>query len=98
MFELAPQAAEHDREQRYPQAQVAKLRELGLLGFSVPEDDGGTGLDNLAYAIAMEEISRSCASTGVIVSVNYSPYCDPVLKHANAAQKEIGIGISTAIA
>lgn len=49
---------------------VKKLGELGLLCVNVPESDGGTGLDYLAYAIAMEEISRGCASTGCIMSVN----------------------------
>ena len=46
------------------------LGELGLLAVDVSEEDGGTGLDYLAYAIAMEEISRGCASTGAIMSVN----------------------------
>ncbi len=86
--ELAPKAAECDREHRYPKEQVQKLVELGLMGVAVPEEWGGTGLDNLAYAIAMEEISRGCASTGVIMSVNNSLYCDPVSKYATDAQKE----------
>ena len=50
--------------------QVKKLGELGMLCMNVPEAEGGTGLDYLAYAIAMEEISRGCASTGCIMSVN----------------------------
>ena len=50
--------------------QVKKLGELGLLCMDIPEEEGGTGLDYLAYAIAMEEISRGCASTGCIMSVN----------------------------
>ena len=49
---------------------VKQIGELGLLCVDVPEDHGGTGLDYLAYAIAMEEISRGCASTGVVMSVN----------------------------
>lgn len=52
------------------------MGELGLLAMDVPEKYGGAGLDYLAYAIAMEEISRGCASTGVIMSVNnVSPPC-----------------------
>jgi butyryl-CoA dehydrogenase len=86
--ELAPQAAHVDREHRFPREQVMKLRELGLMGVAVPEDEGGTGLDNLAYAIAIEEVSRGCASTGVIMSVNNSLYCDPVVKYANTEQKK----------
>lgn len=86
--ELAPIAAELDREHKFPAEQVKKLAELGLMGVAVPESEGGAGLDNLAYAIAMEEVSRGCASTGVIMSVNNSLYCDPVLRFANDEQKK----------
>jgi butyryl-CoA dehydrogenase len=85
---LAPLAAKHDREHLFPAEQVKKLVELGFMGIAVSEDDGGSGLDNLAYAIAMEEVSRGCASTGVIMSVNNSLYCDPVKKFATAEQKK----------
>lgn len=53
-----------------PGAQVKEIAEMGLLSVEVPEKYGGSGLDCLAYAIAMEEVSRGCASTGVIMSVN----------------------------
>jgi butyryl-CoA dehydrogenase len=86
--ELAPKAAEHDQKHIYPAEQVKKLAEMGLMGVAVPEEEGGSGLDNLAYAIGMEEISRGCASTGVIMSVNNSLYCDPVFKFANDEQKK----------
>jgi len=86
--DLAPRAAHVDKEHLFPKEQVQKLTELGLMGVAVPEEEGGTGLDNLAYAIAMEEVSRGCASTGVIMSVNNSLYCDPVMKFANAKQKK----------
>jgi butyryl-CoA dehydrogenase len=86
--ELKPLAAKHDREHLYPKEQVKKLTELGFMGIAVPEGDGGSGLDNLAYAIAMEEVSRGCASTGVVMSVNNSLYCDPVSKNATAEQKK----------
>ncbi|MDP2344823.1 MAG: acyl-CoA dehydrogenase [Deltaproteobacteria bacterium] len=85
---LAPNAAKHDREHLYPSAQVAALAKLGFMGIAIKEDDGGSGFDNLAYAIAMEEVSRGCASTGVVMSVNNSLYCDPVSKFANAEQKK----------
>lgn len=55
--------------------QVKKLGDLGLLCVDVPESDGGTGLDYLAYAVALEEISRGCASTGCIMSVNNVSVC-----------------------
>jgi butyryl-CoA dehydrogenase len=86
--ELKPVAAELDRSHRYPENEVKKLTELGLMGVAVEEKWGGSGLDVLAYAIAMEEVSRGCASTGVVMSVNNSLYCDPVSKFATDAQKE----------
>jgi len=87
--DLAPKAAKHDQEHLFPKEQVAKLTELGLMGVAVDEKWGGSALDNLAYAVAMEEVSRGCASTGVIMSVNNSLYCDPVNKFATDAQKEV---------
>lgn len=78
--ELVPNAALFDREHRYPKEQIQMLGELGLMGVFVPEEAGGAGLDVLAYAIAMEEISRGCASSGVVMSVNNSLYCDPINK------------------
>lgn len=56
--ELKPIAAKIDREHLYPAEQIRKMGELGLMAVAVPEEYGGTGLDYLAYAIAMEEISR----------------------------------------
>ncbi|KAJ0411558.1 hypothetical protein ATCC90586_001153 [Pythium insidiosum] len=85
---LSPIAGELDREHRFPAQQVKELGEMGLMGVAVDEEYGGAGLDYLAYAIAMEEISRGCASTGVIMSVNNSLYCAPVEKFATPEQKE----------
>lgn len=86
--ELKPVAGDLDREHRYPKEIVARLAELGLMGVAIPEEEGGAGLDTLAYAIAMEEISRGCASTGVVMSVNNSLYCDPVLKFGSPEQRK----------
>lgn len=85
---LAPQAGQWDREHRYPAEAVAQMAELGLMGVAVPEADGGSGADHVSYVIAMEEISRGCASCGVIMSVNNSLYCDPVRRYATPEQKE----------
>jgi butyryl-CoA dehydrogenase len=85
--QLKPIAGELDREHRFPAEQIAQMGELGLMGIAVPDDYGGTGMDPLAYALAMEEISAGCASTGVIMSVNNSLYCDPVLKFGTEEQK-----------
>lgn len=86
--ELMPIAAKIDKEHMYPKEQVKKLGELGLMGITVPESIGGTGLDNLAYAIAMEEISRGCASCGVVMSAHNSLYLSPILNYGNKEQKE----------
>merc|ERR1711973_524624 len=86
--ELKPNAAKFDREHLFPQDQVRMMGELGLMGIVVPEELGGTGLDYLAYAIAMEEISRGCASAGVIMSVNNSLYIGPILKMGTEEQKK----------
>jgi butyryl-CoA dehydrogenase len=85
---LAPIAGELDREHRFPAQQVKELAEMGLLGVAVSEEFGGAGLDYLAYAIAMEEISRGCASTGVIMSAHNSLYCAPLEKFGTQEQKE----------
>ncbi|XP_046645911.1 short-chain specific acyl-CoA dehydrogenase, mitochondrial-like [Daphnia pulicaria] len=86
--ELKPNAARFDKEHLYPKEQILKMGELGLMGIVVPEDFGGAGLDYLAYAVAMEEISRGCASAGVIMSAHNSLYLGPLLKYGNDQQKK----------
>lgn len=86
--ELIPEAAKIDKEHLYPADKILKMGELGLMAISVSEEFGGTGLDYLAYAIAMEEISRGCASCGVIMSVNNSLYLGPIMSFGNQQQKE----------
>jgi butyryl-CoA dehydrogenase len=85
--EVLPKAHEIDAEHRHPTELVSRMAELGLLGVAVPETYGGAGLDNIAYTLAMEEISRACASTGVIMSVNNSLVCDPIHKFGTEEQK-----------
>ena len=84
---VEPIAAELDKQGRWPSELIEHMAELGLLGMMVPDQWGGTGLDCVSYVLAMEEISRACASTGVIMSVNNSLYCEPVLKWGTDAQK-----------
>jgi butyryl-CoA dehydrogenase len=86
--EVLPKAAEIDREHRHPTELVKRMAELGFLGIAVPDQYGGAGLDNVSYAIAMEEVSRACASTGVIMSVNNSLVCDPIYRFGTEAQKQ----------
>merc|ERR1719290_289258 len=61
--ELWPIAGAIDKSQEYPEAAILKMGELGLMGIDIPEDLGGTGLDALAYAVSLTEISRGCASS-----------------------------------
>ncbi len=85
--ELRPNARKWDLDHVFPADAVKKLGEMGLLGVAVPAELGGAGMDNVSYALAMEEISRGCAGTGVIMSVNNSLYCDPVMKFGTDEQK-----------
>src|SRR5439155_10406741 len=86
--ELKQNAKRCDREHKYPADAVKKAFELGLAGVAVPSEWGGAGMDNVAYALAIEEISRVCASVGVTLSVNNSLYCDPVLRYGTDRQKQ----------
>jgi len=86
--EVLPKAAEIDREHRFPAELVRRMAELGFLGIAVPEEYGGAGLDYVTYVLVMEEVSRGCASTGVIMSVNNSLVCDPITKFGTEAQKQ----------
>ncbi|GAO04135.1 acyl-CoA dehydrogenase [Anaeromyxobacter sp. PSR-1] len=86
--ELRPNARRWDRDHEFPAAAVKQLGEMGLMGVAVPAEWGGAGMDNVSYALAMEEISRGCAGTGVIMSVSNSLYCDPVLKYGTDAQRK----------
>lgn len=86
--EIQPKAAELDETGRFPMEIIQKLSSMGFMGMMVPENYGGAGLDALSYSIAMEEISAGCASTGVIMSVNNSLVCAPLLAFANEEQKK----------
>jgi butyryl-CoA dehydrogenase len=86
--EVRPIAAELDATGKFPYELVKKCAELNLMGVSVPEEWGGGGMDTISYCIAIEEISKCCASTGVILSVNNSLVCDPLIAFATEEQKE----------
>jgi butyryl-CoA dehydrogenase len=70
--EVTPVAAELDRDHRFPYELLPKLAEMNLMGMPYPEKEGGAGADYVSYVIAIEEISRACASTGIIVSAHTS--------------------------
>ncbi|MCU1241082.1 MAG: bcd2 [Candidatus Acidoferrum typicum] len=86
--EVKPLAKELDETGRFPRETFKKAAELGLTGIALPEDEGGAGFDHVAYSIVIEEISRCCASTGVILSVQNSLYCDPIHRFGSEEQKE----------
>lgn len=86
--EVRPHAKELDETGHFPREIFRKAAELGLTGIALPENEGGAGFDHVAYSIVIEEISRCCASTGVILSVQNSLYCDPIHRFGTAEQKE----------
>jgi alkylation response protein AidB-like acyl-CoA dehydrogenase len=81
---IAPQAAQWDREHRFPAEIFAELGELGLMGVCVPADQGGAGADFLAYVLVLEELSRADAGVGVTVAVHTSACTLPLLAHGSA--------------
>ncbi|HZS71965.1 MAG TPA: acyl-CoA dehydrogenase [Candidatus Acidoferrum sp.] len=86
--EVRPRARELDETGRFPRDLFAKAAELGLTGVALPESEGGAGFDHIAYTIVIEEVSRCCASTGVILSVQNSLYCDPIHRYGTPEQKQ----------
>jgi len=86
--EIAPIAAELDEKGEYPTKILEKMAKLGLLGIIIPNEYGGAGLDTISYATVIEEISRKCASTGVITSVHNSLVAWPIMKYGTDEQKK----------
>ncbi|MDM5228139.1 acyl-CoA dehydrogenase [Cytobacillus sp. NJ13] len=86
--EVAPTAAERDEEERFDREIFDKMAELGLTGIPWPEEYGGIGSDYLAYCIAVEELSRVCASTGVTLSAHTSLAGWPIFKFGSEEQKQ----------
>jgi alkylation response protein AidB-like acyl-CoA dehydrogenase len=86
--EVAPVVEEHERERRFPTDIVRRIGELGWLGIPIPEDEGGAGLDTLAYAIAIEEIGRVWGSLGLIVAAHTSLGCGPIHLVGTEEQKQ----------
>jgi len=86
--EVRPLAKELDETGHFPRELFRKAAELGLTGVAFPESEGGAGFDHIAYTIVIEEISRCCASTGVILSVQNSLFCDPIHRYGTDEQKK----------
>ncbi len=85
--EVAPLAAKIDHDGEIPKDLVNKLYENGFMGSYIPEEFGGAGMDYTSYAIIVEEISRGCASTGVLISAHTSLCMWPILKYGSTEQK-----------
>lgn len=86
--EVKPIAAEVDDSERFPIETVEKMAKLGIMGIPVPKEYGGAGGNNEMYAMAVEELSRVCATTGVIVSAHTSLCIAPILEHGTEEQKQ----------
>ena len=85
---LAPRAPQYDRTCEFPWDNMKEMAELGLLGVSVPDTYGGAGMDTIAYTIVIEEVSRACASTGVITAVQNGLVNSPLMRFGTEAQKQ----------
>jgi len=85
--EIKPRAAEFDETHEHPADIIRQLGDLKMLGVAVPEEYGGGGMDHVSYVLAMIEISKACAATGSIMSVNNSLYCYPLLAFGNEGQR-----------
>ena len=86
--EVKPIAAETDKTSTYPRENIEKLFDLGVMGMVVPEEFGGAGADDLSSAIAIEELSKQCASTGDILATHNGLCCGPIIANGTPAQKE----------
>lgn len=84
---IAPEASENERNHRFPSEIIREAGELGLMGIAYPQEYGGAGMDFVSYFLAIEEISRWCASTGVIISAHSSLVCDPIYRFGTEEQK-----------
>ncbi len=85
--EVAPLAAEIDECERFPEETTAKMGKLGIMGIPVPREYGGAGGNNVMYSIAVEELSRVCGTTGVVVSAHTSLCVAPILENGTEEQK-----------
>jgi butyryl-CoA dehydrogenase len=85
--EVKPQAHQLDRDAVYPIELIRRLGELGFMGMCIPPEFGGAGTDLVSYAIAMEEIAKAWASLSVVMSVNNSLVCSPILRFGTVDQK-----------
>ena len=86
--EVKPLAQDVDEEERFPKETVEKMAKFGFMGIPVPKEYGGQGCDILTYAMCVEELSKVCGTTGVIVSAHTSLCCDPIMTYGTEEQKQ----------
>jgi butyryl-CoA dehydrogenase len=86
--EIKPIAAEIDEQERFPVETVEKMGKLGIMGIPIPKEYGGQGSTNQIYSMAVEEISRVCGTTGVVVSAHTSLCADPIMNYGTEEQKQ----------
>ena len=85
--ELQPLAIQIDEQHYIPDQLVEKMRQMGLLGSYISETYGGAGLDFLSYVIVVEEVSKACGSSGILISAHTSLACDPINQFGTDEQK-----------
>ena len=86
--EVKPLAQEVDEQERFPAETVKKMAKLGMMGIYLPREYGGSGADVLSYVMAVEELSKVCGTTGVIVSAHTSLCCAPIFENGTEEQKQ----------
>lgn len=86
--EVKPVAQEVDEKEEFPKENADKMRKLGFMGIPIPKEYGGQGCDTLTYAMCVEELSKVCGTTGVIVSAHTSLCCDPIMTYGTEEQKQ----------
>ena len=86
--EVKPLAQEIDEEERFPAETVKKMAKLGMIGIYLPKEYGGAGADYLSYVMAVEELSKVCATTGVVLSAHTSLCCNPIFDYGTEEQKK----------
>ncbi|MCE5304406.1 MAG: acyl-CoA dehydrogenase [Chloroherpetonaceae bacterium] len=85
---IGPVASENERNHRFPKEIIDEAGQLGLMGIAYPTEYGGAGMDYVSYFLAVEQVSRWCASTGVIISAHTSLVCDPIYRFGTEEQKQ----------
>ena len=86
--EAKPLAQETDETEKFPMATVEKMQKYGFMGIPIPKEYGGQGCDPLTYVMCVEELSKVCGTTGVIVSAHTSLCCDPIMTYGTEEQKQ----------